>query len=793
MSRYAAFIVVVAVMGVICANAQAVTFVVNSTADEVDKNPGDGVCSTVGGTCTLRAAIQEANKLPGSHVIELPAGVFNLTHFGANEENAATGDLDIKVDLTIQGAGMNATVVDGLGADRVFHVPLLPVGIQLTITDMTIRGGKAWAFEGGAIYYMGTGGLTVRRVRFVDNRTLAGAGGAICHNTPAADTIIADCIFENSVAQGPGGAVYASGGSLIVSSCSFTSQSATGDGGAILFAGNGPVLIDNTAFLDSQVGGNGGSVSITSPGSLVVSNSRLESSTCPGNGGALNFSGGGGSDLTITNSMFKSASAAGHGGGCWATVGGTANVSACRFENCVSSNNDGGGLHIVASTAITIGGSEFLENTSSNGDGGGVYGGTAGLFSMSDTRVAGNVAEKSGGGVFIPNGRSQVNVFSCVFDHNSAQTVNGGGMYDKGGFGALTIYNCTFSHNTTENGGWGGGVFSQGAAGMGVNNSTFSGNQANGPLAKGGGVLYDAAPGASLINSTFSENSAGSNGGAIMTNQSMTITSCTFMWNAAGAGGAAIGRLVPAVTLKNTIIGVSVIGANCFGGAMTSDNNNLDQDATCGLAGTHDLKNVDPRLGPLQNNGGPTMTHALLAGSPAIDAASLLGCEATDQRGVQRPQDGNGDGVAVCDIGAFEVTDCNHNGVDDTSEITNGSVTDCNHNGIPDACDIAAGLLGDADHDGIPDICDPCTDTDGDGFGDPGFPANTCPTDNCPTTPNPDQTDSDGDGIGDACTGAPAGSSCGVCGMGAGMMMPLMLLGLGWMKRRERRARMPRR
>ena len=752
--------------GVICmhvASLQANTFVVNSTADEVDKNPGDGVCATAGGTCTLRAAIQEANKLPGSHVIELPAGVFNLTRFGVNEENAVTGDLDIKVDMTIHGAGRDATIVDGLGADRVFHVPLLPIGIQLTITDLTIRGGKALVFEGGAIFYMGTGGLTVRRVHFVDNQSVGGAGGAICHNTPAADTVIADCVFENSQAQGPGGAIYATGNSLIVSNCSFASQSSTMDGGAIIFGGSGPVLIDNTVFLDSQAGGNGGSVWISSTGSLKVSNTRFESSTCLGHGGGLGFSGGGGSELTLTNNLFKYASAAGHGGGCWATVGGTINISACQFDNCVTSNNDGGGVHLDASTAITVDSSEFIEDTSSKGNGGGVHGATTGLFTLSNTRFVSNLAMQSGGGVFIPNGRSQANILDCVFDHNSAQTVKGGGLYDEGGFGALTIYNCTFSHNTVDNGGLGGGVFCKGPGGTGIDYSTFFANQANGATGKGGGLMYDSAPGASLINSTFSQNSAGFTGGAIMTNNSMTITSCTFKRNAAGGGGAAICRLAPAVTLKNTIIAASAVGANCSGGAMTSDNNNLDQDATCGLAGTHDLKNIDPRLGPLQDNGGPTMTHALLAGSPAIDAAALLGCEAKDQRGVLRPVDGNGDGTAVCDIGAVEYIDCDGNGVDDRSDITRGVVADCNHNGIPDSCDLATIWFQDCDGNGVPDEC---------------------------------QVDSDNNGVIDACEPAPPQPSpgpCGVCGMGAGMMMPLMLLGLGWMKRRGRPARMPRR
>ena len=85
---------------------------------------------------------------------------------------------------------------------------------------------------------------------------------------------------------------------------------------------------------------------------------------------------------------------------------------------------------------------------------------------------------------------------------------------------------------------------------------------------------------------------------------------------------------------------------------------NIDSGATCGFS-TIDgsLSNTDPRLGPLANNGGHTLTMALEPGSPAVDAVnfiSLVPCPPTDQRGVNRPQDGDGDGVPRCDIGAFE-------------------------------------------------------------------------------------------------------------------------------------------
>lgn len=118
--------------------AHAATFDVTEVTDAGDANPGDGVCASIlfGGPCTLRAAVQEANALPGPDVILLPALYFALTIPGNGEDGAITGDLDITDAVVIQGADRNATVVDGTGLDGAFE--LFAAGV--TFSSFTIDG-----------------------------------------------------------------------------------------------------------------------------------------------------------------------------------------------------------------------------------------------------------------------------------------------------------------------------------------------------------------------------------------------------------------------------------------------------------------------------------------------------------------------------------------------------------------------------------------------------------------------------------------------------------------------------
>jgi hypothetical protein len=123
----------------------------------------------------------------------------------------------------------------------------------------------------------------------------------------------------------------------------------------------------------------------------------------------------------------------------------------------------------------------------------------------------------------------------------------------------------------------------------------------------------------------------------------------TFVTNTASTANSG-GNITGTATLKNTLLtgGQANGSANNCGVAPSSNGYNLDSGNTCGLTATGDLTNTNPLIGVLQNNGGRTLTHALMQASPAINQGTNTGCPATDQRGVSRPQG------STCDIGAYE-------------------------------------------------------------------------------------------------------------------------------------------
>jgi hypothetical protein len=170
-----------------------------------------------------------------------------------------------------------------------------------------------------------------------------------------------------------------------------------------------------------------------------------------------------------------------------------------------------------------------------------------------------------------------------------------------------------------------------------------------------GGGIYVPAGTLTINKSTVSGNSAYGGGGGIVAGGLTTINNSTISGNNAHShpqGGGIYGS----ATLQNSIVANSING-NCYG-TVTSHGYNLSSDNTCNFDSSGDGYNINPLLGPLQNNGGPTQTMALMPGSPAIDAGNLSGRTdgnghllTTDPRGMPRhdPEDSRG-----CDMGAYE-------------------------------------------------------------------------------------------------------------------------------------------
>jgi hypothetical protein len=260
-----------------------------------------------------------------------------------------------------------------------------------------------------------------------------------------------------------------------------------------------------------------------------------------------------------------------------------------------------------------------------------------------------NVINNSGGGILILSG------IVTISDSNISNNVDSAGIYN--GYGNLTITNSTISNNL---GFRGGGIRNLGTAN--VSNSLISNNSAG----LGAGIVNDYGT-LTITNSTISRNKTydvstlASWGGGIANWDTLVLINSTITENTALEGGDGIYSR-GAVTLSDSIIANNSQHGDCYNyfGSLISLGYNLDSDDTCNLTQPTDLPSTDPVLGSLADNGGPTETHALLEGSPAIDAGGANCTDASgqpllaDQRGELRPVDGNGDSQTACDIGAYE-------------------------------------------------------------------------------------------------------------------------------------------
>src|SRR5438270_3448401 len=281
------------------------TYVVNSTADEPDADPADGFCQTASGDCTLRAAIMQANFATGPNMITVPSGLYLLTRVGYDDD-ALVGDLDIKHDLTIQGAGSAATIVDGNGSvthDRVFKI-LSPVQ-NVTLSGMTIRNGESLLLPnptptpapilgGGGLYIEGAGQVHLNDVIF-DSNTGQNGGGIYANFSSTGGSITMDNVIlsANKVIAGgvgAGGGVFAhlpsSLSQLIIRDSQIFSNMADGTGGGVYVDGNSTAQWSiERSDIHSNTAASGGGIGSFVP--LTVSDSSLHDNHATFDGGAM--------------------------------------------------------------------------------------------------------------------------------------------------------------------------------------------------------------------------------------------------------------------------------------------------------------------------------------------------------------------------------------------------------------------------------------------------------------------------------------------------------------------------
>lgn len=336
------------------------------------------------------------------------------------------------------------------------------------------------------------------------------------------------------------------------------------------------------------------------------------------------------SGLTITNGNVPN-----DWGGGISNVHGTLTVS-----NCIISGNSRGGI-LNDEATLTV-----SNCTISGSSGGGIFSGTGpsgiATVTITNSTISGNSATYGGGVLNAGSGYAELTITDSTISNNSADY--GGGICNltggsQGGAAIVTLTNSTVNDNSAV--GDGGGIYNSAGRGLHasltVENSTISNNSTNG---NGGGV-YNVAGGTfggadvTVINSTLSANSASANGGGT--------------YNTGVGGGSA------SLALGNTILNAGTSGENIFNDTATVNSlgYNVSSDNASGfLTGPGDQINADPLLGPLQDNGGPTFTHALSAGSPAINAGDpkFTPPPFFDQRGPGFDRMVNG----RIDIGAFE-------------------------------------------------------------------------------------------------------------------------------------------
>ena len=588
------------------------------------------------------------------------------------EDAAVFGDLDItNGTLSIFGVGTGSSIIDANDVDRVFDVAS---GVTFNLADLTVTGGNVVGpKDGGGIRSNGTVALTDAEV--TANEADRNGGGIFSNGTL---TLTTSTISDNT--GDFGGGVFNDDGTVTVTESLISSNLAMTDGGGLFNDRTATVNILGSTLNGNMAGRDGAGIYNNDSGAANITDSAVTRNTATGDGGGLFSELAANSTLTNSTVAFNTAA---NGGGVF-NQDGVVTVSLTSIS-ANSATTDGGGLFVTSNGVVNASGSTFSGNLSTF-NGGGIS--NSGTVNLDTVRVIDNAAEGTGGGI---NNARTLTLQATTVTGNSA-AINGGGIANGGSNGDLTLTSSSVSSNTAgvdggglhisgvadisamfstvdsnSASGQGGGIYQSSTGTVDITSSTVSRNTAG----SGGGIYSEE--GFSFLNSTLSTNTATGNGGGLHNNDTsnnglnVSLESATIFGNTAGGtgGGVQNDSVSGPVNVRNTIIArnTAPTDVDVSGVQFASQGNNLIGDRGSvtsfvdgvggNIVGTTGSE-VDPLLGVLQNNGGATQTHSLQFGSPARDGGSNVGVQVTDQRGFARVFDGDGNGLATIDVGAFE-------------------------------------------------------------------------------------------------------------------------------------------
>jgi len=447
----------------------------------------------------------------------------------------------------------------------------------------------------------------------------------------------AGCTFRDAIAT-------INAGSILPNGCSIdTGNGSLGTNDTIQFdvAGDSISLTAGEVVIESDVSINPGDGAVTIEGDgssrLLATrpfyNTNVSINRMTLTGGSVSGVGGGiiaaeFSSVTLTNSTVMGNSASIYGGGIHADT----NSSVTLIDSNIignSANESGGGISVARSSSVTLTDSTIIGNSANSG--GGIHKVTS-FVTLTDSTISGNTAEGFGGGIFVIGSGATI-LTNCTISGNSAQ--NGGGFF-AGTISLVRLTNSTMSANYAAL----GGSFHASGSEVALTNSTISGNSASFVA----GIYAEDSSEVTLTNSTVSRNSAVFAGGIFTSSSRLILSNSIIAGNTANSGGNELNLNSSelSATSNNVFGDSSQTSVQAFSGIPLNPAN---------IIATSDGNTPTPVtsiLAPLANNGGPTLTHALPVGSPAVDAGDNSACPARDQRGQFRND-------SRCDIGAFEL------------------------------------------------------------------------------------------------------------------------------------------